>query len=163
MTDVERDVLIAAAAGEPRPQAVAPVASAVSLYKVRPISSLSRFSSNRMPTFLRAWTLGLGLPDPRRLLQGHGLEVLVLLQRAVQRGRALPQVEDPADLGVGVGDVAGQGVGVEPVEDLLAALVGILHQVRQGHHRVPRRLRDHLHGQALVLQGRRTCPTPAAW
>ena len=46
----------------------------------------------------------------------------------------------------------GQRVGVKPVEDLLGALVGKFHQIGQGQHRVPGRVRDHLHGEALVRE-----------
>ena len=100
-------------------------------------------------------TLVLRLPEPGGFLEHHALEVLVLLERTVQRGRVLPELEDPADPGIGVGDEAGQRVGVVPIEGLLAALVGKLHQVGQGQHRVPRRLGHHLYREALVLQGLR--------
>ena len=99
--------------------------------------------------------LGLGLADPGRFLQHDRLEVLVLLQRAVQGGRAPPLLEDAMDLRIAVGDVPGQGVGIQAIERLLVALVGIFHEVGQGHDRVPRRVRDHLHRQALALQGLR--------
>ena len=76
-----------------------------------------------MPTFRRAWLSACACRTQGVSSKQHRLQVLVLLQRAVQRGRALPLVEDPADLRVGVGDVPGQRVGVQPVERLLGALV----------------------------------------
>ena len=90
---------------------------------------------------------GRGVAKPRRFLNHHRLQILIFLQGTIERGSVFPEIEDAADLRVGIGDVTAKSVGVKPVEDLFAALVGVLHQVRQGHHGVPRGLRNHLHGQ----------------
>ena len=152
--DVERDVIVRRAAGEPRPGPV--LILAFGQFLQRPgrlvVEPVVLEEDAHVPPGL---ALGLGLADPGRFLQQDRLEVLVLLQRAVQGGRAPPLLEDAMDLRIAVGDVPGQGVGIQPIERLLVALVGILHQVGQGHDRVPRRVRDHLHRQALALQGLR--------
>ena len=61
--------------------------------------------------------------------------------------------------GSDVGDVPGQRVGVQPVEHLLGALVRELHQVRQGHHRVPGRVARPSARSASCAAACPTCPT----
>ena len=87
----------------------------------------------------------LGVADPRRFFQDDGLHVLILFERAIERRGVLPLVEHAADFRVAGGNVPRQRVRIEPVERLLRALVRVLHQVRQRHHRVPRRVRGHLY------------------
>ena len=105
-----------------------------------------------MPTFLRASDSAIACRTQGVSSRAMPLRSSFFSSGLSRAGVRLPLIEDPPDLRIGVGDVRGQRVGVEPVEDLLAALVRILHQVGQRHHRVPRGLRHHLHGQALVMQ-----------
>ncbi len=149
--DVERYVLVSPTAGEPRPEPAIELLVCQLLergggLRVEPVGVEEQAHvAARLALVLR-------LAHPWRLLEQDRLQVLVLGERAVEGRRGFPQVEHAVDLRIGVGDVARERVGVKPVEDLLAALVRKLHQVRQRHHRIPRRLRRHLHRERLVAQ-----------
>src|SRR2546422_709522 len=67
--------------------------------------------------------LVLRLSQPRRLFNGHALEVLVLFKRTVERGRVAPLFEHAMNLRIGAGDETRERVRVKSVERLLAALV----------------------------------------
>ena len=122
--DVERDVIVAAARRGTTARSRRPVACSASLLqRGRPVSSFSRLSSKRMPTFLRAWLSLVGLPQPGRFLEHHRLQVLVLLQAGC-RARACSSTGRRRGGSSGrCWRCAGQGVGVKPVERLLGALV----------------------------------------
>ena len=150
--DIEADVLAWTAAREPWPQAFAELLLRRACASALADSSSKRLPSNSRPTFLRDWlsvfawrTHGVSSSITR-------LELLIFLQRAVERLRVFPKIENPPDFRIRAGDVPGERVRVKTIEDLLTALVRKLHQVRQRHHRIPRRLRCHLHGERLVAQ-----------
>ena len=149
--DVERDVFVAVSAGEPRPHAVAVLHLAELAQQPRGLG-VEPVVVEKDADILPRLALRLRLPHPRRLLKDHGLEVLIFLQRAVQRGRAFPLIEDAADFRIGCRDVPRERICVEPVERLLRAFMRELHEVRQRHHRIPRRIRHHLHREGLRLQ-----------
>ena len=149
--DVEGDEVIAAAAGEPRPLPVGELHLGELLegavdFVVHPVVLEEHADILARLAFVQR------LPQPRGFLEHHAFEVLVFLERAVERGRVAPEIEDAANLGIGHGDAAGERIGVEPAEDLLGAFVRKLHEIRQRHDGVPRGLRDHLHGEALVAE-----------
>ncbi len=151
--DVQGDVIVAVAAGKPGPASVLELHLGQLLEQgrrlvVQPVGvEQDAHVAARLAFILR-------LPPPGRLLDQHGFEVLVFLQGRIQGGGIFPEVKHAADFGVAIRQMAGERVGIEPVKRLLAALVRKLHEIRQRQHRIPRRLRHHLHGQARVLQRR---------
>lgn len=80
------------------------------------------------------------LSHPRGFLDQQGHQCRVLFEGAFESRSVLPEIEDVPDLWIRKGEVPGQRVRVVTVEDLFAALVGKLHQVRQSHDGVPRGL-----------------------
>ena len=149
--DVQRDVLVGRSTGEPRPRAIGELlfgelAEQPGGFVVQPVVV------EQDADVATGLAFGLGLPQPGSLLDHDRLQFLVLFQRAVECGRAAPLLEDAVDLRIAPRDVPGQRVGIQPVEGLLGAFVRGLHQIRQRHHGVPRRIGDHLHGQRLVLE-----------
>ena len=149
--DVERDVIVAAAAGHPRPTAVGVLCLGELLEQPFCVGVEAVFVK-QYADVAPGLAFVLGLSHPRRFEQEQTLEVLVFLERTIERVGALPQVEHTPNAWVGVGDVRGERVGVQPVETLLGALVRILHQVGQGEHGVPGGVGCHLHGERLVLE-----------
>jgi len=152
--DIERDVIIAAPAREPRPGAV------VQLLPGQLLQGGFLFVGEAVvieqdAEIAAGLALLIGLPQPGGFFEHHRLEVRVPLEGAFERGRVLPEIEEAADFGIGIGDEARQGIGVQAVESLLGAFVGGFHQVRQRQHRIPGRLGHHLRHQALVLARRR--------
>ena len=99
------------------------------------------------------FTLAFGLAYPWSLHQCDGLQVLVLFQGTVQCLRSLPLIEYATNLGIRIGDLAGQRVCIEPVKGLLGTLMGKFHQVRQCHYRIPGRIGNHLNGKVLMFDG----------
>ena len=77
------------------------------------------------------------------------LRVLVLFQKPVQCLGSLPLIEYATNLGIRIGDLAGQRVCIEPVKGLLGTLIREIHQIRQGHNRIPGRIGNHLDGKVL--------------
>ena len=57
-------------------------------------------------------TFVFGLTEPRSFLKHHALEVLVFLQRTIERWGVAPFVEDLLDAWIAVGDVAAKSVGI---------------------------------------------------
>ena len=149
--DVKRDVIIASAAGHPRPAAVGVLRAGKLLEQALGLGVEPVFVEQNTDVAARL-AFVLGLAHPRRLEQQQAFEFLVFLERTVERVGAFPEIEHAADARVGLGDVRCECVGVKPVERLLGALVRVLHQIGQGEHRVPRRVGRHLHGERLVLQ-----------
>ena len=151
--DVESDVIVAATAGEPGPRAVG------QLHLRKLPQRVFRFVIEAVvieqnPDVAPRLAFGLGLAQPRCLFNHHAFKVLVLLQRTVEGWRVAPLFEHAVYLGIGAGDEPGERIRVKPVEGLLGALVWELHQIRQRHHRVPPRVRYHLHREPLILQRR---------
>ena len=149
--DVEGDVIVAATAGEPGPRAVG------QLHLRKLPQRVFRFVIEAVvieqnPDVAPRLAFALGLTQPRCLFNHNAFKVLVLLQRAVQRRGVAPLLEHAVNLRVGASNETRECVRVKPVEGLLGALVRELHQIRQRHHRVPRRVRHHLHREPLVLQ-----------
>ena len=149
--DVQSDVILPPPAGEPGPGTVGQLHFGKLLqgpvgFEVEPVVV------EENPDIPARLAFGLRLAQPGGFLDQHALEVLIFLERAVERRRAAPLREDAVNLRIGVGDVARQGIGVEPVESLLRAFVRILHQVRQRQHGVPGGIRHHLDGEALLAQ-----------
>ena len=153
--DVKRDVIVAAPAGEPRPGTVRQLHVDEFLQSALGFVAKPVVVKKDTHVFARL-ALVVRLSQPRRVFNGHALEVLVLFKRTVERGRVAPLFEHAMNLRIGAGDETRERVRVKPVERLLAALVWELHQIRQCHHRIPRRVRHHLHREALVLQRLRT-------
>ena len=149
--DVQRDVVVAAAARHPRPAAVG-VLRAGKLLKQPLGLGVEPVFVEQNTDVAAGLAFGFGLAHPRRLEQQQAFEFLVFLERTVERVGAFPQVEHAADARIGLGDVTGKRVGVKPVERLLGAVVRVLHQVGQGEHGVPSGIGRHLHGERLVLQ-----------
>ena len=149
--NVQRHVLRPPAAREPRPGTVG------KLHLGQPFERRLGFGVQAVLVEKNAdvapgLALGLGLPQPRGFFDHHRFDILVFLERTVESGRVLPLVEDAADSRVAVGDEPGQGVGVEPVKGLLAALVRVFHEVGQRQHGVPGGVGGHLRCEALAAQ-----------
>ena len=152
--DVKGDVVVSASAREPRPGSVAQL-HLLELFESPAFLVVETVVIKENTDVAAGLALVLGLPDPWSLHQGDRLQVLVLFQGTVQSLGALPLVEYPANLGIRIGDLTSQGVGIETVEGLLGTFMGKLHQVRQGHHRIPGRIGNHLYGEVFVLQSLR--------
>ena len=94
-----------------------------------------------------------GLTQPRGFLEHHALEILVFLQRTIERWSAAPLVKHLLDAWIAVGDVAAETVGVQAGKGAHGAWVWAFHEIRQRHHGVPTGVGDHLHSEPLVLEG----------
>ena len=81
------------------------------------------------------------------------MDVLVFAQRRFESLglERSPCLEDFGDFRVACSDVLCEAIGIEAIEGLFAAIVGILHQVRESQDGIPSGLRGHLQGQRLVL------------
>ena len=149
--DVEGDVVVASAAGHPRPAAVGVLRAGKLLEQPLGLGVEPVFVEQNADVAARL-AFVLGLAHPGRLEQQQAFELLVFLERTVECVGAFPEIEHAAYARVGLGDMTGKRVGVKPVEGLLGALVRVLHQIGQGEHRVPRRVGRHLHSKRLVAQ-----------
>ena len=100
---------------------------------------------------------GLGLPvgvfEPRCFFEQDRLDVLVFAQRRFESLglEGSPSLEDFGDFRVACSDVPCEAIGIQTVEGLLAAIVGILHEIGECQDGIPSGLRGHLQGQRLVL------------
>src|SRR5437879_4793972 len=91
--DVERDVVVRLPTGEPRPGAVGQLhfrqlAQRSVGFVIEPVI-VEKYS--HVPARL---AFALGLPQPRRFLDGDRFEVLVFLERTVQGRSVAPLLED---------------------------------------------------------------------
>ena len=150
--DAERDRVAGLPAGKPGPAAVA-IAQGL-----QPVErGLGFVVGSRRVKEERDAGPGLLLvdrvADPGRLGEQRLHEVGVLFQRALQGdsfscGRSpLPLLEDLADPRIARGEVPREAVGIEPREERLGALVGLLHDRRERQHGVPGRIRGRLHDE----------------
>src|SRR5262249_9697571 len=126
--DVQSDVIVASATGEPRPRAVIELHFGELLqgpfgFVVEPI--IIEEDAN----VAAGLAFGLSLAQPRSFFESDALKVLVLFQRAVEGRRVSPLLEDTMDFWVAVGDISRQGVGVKAIEYLFRTFVGKLHKI----------------------------------
>ena len=130
--DVLGDVGAARAAREPRPAAVAVLPVFQFLAGVLALFGHT-LQVKQQGDVLLACGFPLRVEHPRRLFYQDTLELLILLQLGTESiwTGVEPFIEHLLYARVAVHDVGGQGVGVIAAEDLLVALVGILHQI--GH------------------------------
>ena len=91
----------------------------------------------------------LGISEPRSFFEQDRLDVLVFAQRRFESLglEGSPSLEDFGDFRVARGDVPCEAIGIETVEGLLAAIVGILHEIGECQDGIPSGLRGHLQGQ----------------
>ena len=153
--NAERDGVAGLPARKPRPAAVAVP------QRLEPVERGLRFVvGSRRVEQERDSGPGLLLvdrvSDPRGLCEERLHKIGVLFQGALQSasfsfGRSpLPLLEDLADPRVARGEVPGEAVGIEPREERLGALVGLLHDRRQREHGIPGRVRGRLHDERLA-------------
>ena len=147
--DRERDGIAGAAPGKPRPAAVA-VPQRLEPFKGRPHLVLGPRGIEEQSDPGPGLPLVHGVADPRRFREQRLHKVGVLFERAREGVGALPLLKDLRDPRVGRGHVAGVGVGIEPGEERLDALVVLLHQAGQGEHAIPCRVRRRLHDERLA-------------
>ncbi len=149
--NVQRDKFVRATAGEPGPGSVD------ELIRRQFLQSGANLAVHPV-VFKQVADIAAGLAllfrfqQPGSFLDHQRLQVLIFLERTVERVGPAPLFEDPFDLGITVGDVLGQGVGIQPIERLLIAFVRKLHQVGQGEDRVPGRIAGDLDRQTFLDQ-----------
>ena len=150
--DVERDIITRATAWHPWPGAIR------ELHFAEPALRALGFGGESLVVEQDAHVaaglaLALGLTQPRGFLKHYRLEILILLQRAVQRRGVAPLVKHCADARVAAGNVMCEAVCVQAGEGAHGTRVWRLHQVGESHHGVPVGVGNHLNGVTLVLDG----------
>ena len=158
---IQRDPLIRRPTRKPRPRPILQL----QLIQLRQHPRRLRFQSRRIkqnPRIPPLLALLPSLPQPRGLLHHHRLQIPVLQQRALQRLRLHipPHIKHPPDLRITQRQMPRQHIRIVPVEGLLRTLMRKLHQVRQRHHRRPRRTTRQLHTQSLMPQCLRPTSRP---
>lgn len=124
--DVERDVIAGTPAGHPRPRAVGKLGFA-QLTDGHLRFGGEAFVLEENAHIAARLTFTFGLAQPRGFFEHHGFEVLIFLQRAIERRCIAPLIKHAADARIAVGDVAREAVGVQARKGAHGAGVGALH------------------------------------
>jgi hypothetical protein len=129
--NVQRKVFVIRTARKPRPHAVLTLHFRQLLHGLGKLKCQSVFFKEK-PHIASGFRFLLSIVQPRCLFDHDRFEVLVFRKRRFQRLRLnlTPCVEDSTHLGIVERDMLSQGVGIQSIEGLLAALIRILHQVR---------------------------------
>ncbi len=154
--DILGDIAVVVAPVEPWPSAVAKLflpklAQRPLQFVVHPVEVEEEADA------LLAFRLVPGLHHPGGFFEKDTLEFLVLFElrkQGIRRFR-LPAFKNIPDLRVFPHDMGRKAVGIHPVEYLLGTFVRIFHQVREGLHGIPCRVRRKLDGVGVMLQGAR--------
>ena len=108
---VKSDVVVGPTTGEPRPCAVAQL-ELLELVEASAFLVVQTIVVEKDTHVASSLALILGLSHPRGLHEGDRFQILVLFQGTIQSLGSLPLVEDSANLGIGIGDLTSQGVGI---------------------------------------------------
>jgi hypothetical protein len=155
--DVARDVKVAPQPVEPSPTTVC-LLVLLQFLDGRKQLGLHPFGVEKLGNAPALFGLVLCIAHPGRFGEQRLFQFGILLQLREERIAFLllrspfPLVEHPLDGRVGIGQMHPDGIGVVAAEELLRALIRILHHVGQRQHRQPHRIGRELQRQRLMAQ-----------